>query len=331
MRALALTLSVAVMASAAAAEPPELYRTVTSLNWVVADLDHVAAGWAKLGFPPIQDFGELSLPVRFRGEARSALVRVARSSFAGVDVFWIQPLSGDNVYADFLERRGEGVMSLNYAVPSRPVLDAEIARLEGLGVEVLQKMEVDTGEEWLTVVHMDTEADGKYALGLTLGAAPGPSTAAPSPPLGAKLSQYALVVKDLQAVSDYWAKLGIPAMDVTHPTLTDLQYHGQPGRFDQELGWHRHGTVTWEWIAPLAGPTVYQDFLDTHGEGFHHLAFDVADIDAAGAFWSEKGFPIVQSGGWGEKGQPGSGRFAYADTTAIGGITIELLWNHPGD
>lgn len=36
---------------------------------------------------------------------------------------------------------------------------------------------------------------------------------------------------------------------------------------------------------------------------------------------------LVQSGAWGEKGKPGSGRFAYADTSAIGGVTIELLWN----
>ena len=76
--------------------------------------------------------------------------------------------------------------------------------------------------------------------------------APPASPFGAQLSQYALVVKDLKAASDYWEKLGIPAMDVTHPTLTDLEYHGQPGQFDQKLGWHRHGTITWEWITPLA-------------------------------------------------------------------------------
>jgi catechol 2,3-dioxygenase-like lactoylglutathione lyase family enzyme len=173
-------------------------------------------------------------------------------------------------------------------------------------------------------------AAGKYVVGLTFGSVAPASQAPPTSPFGAKLSQYALVVKDLKAVSDYWENLGIPAMDVTHPTLTDLEYHGKPGQFDQKLGWHRHGTITWEWITPLAGPTVYQDFLDEHGEGFHHLAFDVADIDEVGEAWTALGYPIVQSGGWGERGKPGSGRFAYSDTTAIGGLTIELLWNHPG-
>ena len=116
-------------------------------------------------------------------------------------------------------------------------------------------------------------------------------------------------------------------MEITHGPLSDLVYRGQPGRFDQRLGWHRHGTITWEWIEPLAGPTVYEDFLKEHGEGFHHFALDVPDIDAASAAWETLGVKIVQSGGWGEKGKPGSGRFAYAATDAFGGVTTEFLWN----
>ena len=331
MRHLAVGLVALGLAAPALAETPEIYGRVASINWVVDDIEQVAAGWAKLGFPMIQDFGEVSLPVRYRGEAHTAVARVGRADLAGVEALWIQPVSGESAWADSLGEHGGGVMSVNYAASSAAALDAEVARLEGLGVEVLQTLTVDAGQGPLRVVYMDTAAEGKYVLGLTHGSvAPAPK-AAPPPPFGAKLSQYAVVVKDLEAASDYWAKLGLPAMEVTHPTLTDLEYHGEPGQFDQKLGWHRHGTVTWEWIEPLAGPTVYQDFLDAHGEGFHHLAFDVPDIDEVGEVWAAQGYPIVQSGGWGEKGQPGSGRFAYADTTPIGGLTIELLWNHPGD
>lgn len=331
MRALAIVSLALLSTSPVLAGPPAFYEQVTSVNWVVQDIDQVAAGWAKLGYPVLQDFGEIALPVHYRGQSGTAVARVARASFAGLPVFWIQPVSGKSAWADALEGRGEGVLSVNYAAPSREALDAEVARLEGLGVGVLQTLDVDAGEGPLRVVYMDTADEGKYVLGLTTGRLPRPTrTAAPST-FGPRLSQYALVVKDLGAVSAYWETLGFPAMDVTHPTLTDLRYHGQPGMFDQKLGWHRHGTVTWEWIVPLAGPTVYQDFLNTSGEGFHHLAFDVPDMDAATEAWAAQGFPIVQSGGWGEKGQPGSGRFAYADTTSIGGTTVELLWNHPGD
>lgn len=329
MRTTAILGAVLLAASSAPAQTPELYGEVTSIHWVVKDLAAVSAGWSRLGFPVLQDFGEVSLPVQYAGESGVATLRIAQSRIAGVDVFWLQPVSGRSAWSEFLTRRGDGVMSLNYSAPSREALDAEVARLESAGVDVLQVTDTDAGQGPLRIVHMNTESQGKYVLGLVSGSVPGPPSTAPASTYGPKLSQYALVVHDLATVSGYWAKLGLPAMDVTHPTLTDLEYKGEPGRFDQKLGWHRHGTVTWEWIEPLAGPTTYQDFLDAHGEGFHHLAFDVPDMDAAIEAWEAAGHPIVQSGGWGEKGQPGSGRFAYADTASIGGVTVELLWNYP--
>jgi hypothetical protein len=53
----------------------------------------------------------------------------------------------------------------------------------------------------------------------------------------------------------------------------------------------------------------------------------VPDIDAAARAWEAVGVKVVQSGAWGEKGKPGSGRFAYVDTSTVGGVTVELLWN----
>jgi catechol 2,3-dioxygenase-like lactoylglutathione lyase family enzyme len=329
MRPLAFGLFALALALAdpARAQLPEMYRTVTSVHWAVKDLDRVKAGWAKLGFPALQDLGEMTVSGSWRGQSGSARVKVALARFASLDVAWIQPLAGDNAFTDHLTRHGEGIVSVNYRAPSLEALDAEVARLAGLGVGVLQRADVVTGQGRLRIVHMDTETGGKYVLGLVHGPAPASAEEAPAPPFPAKLSQYALVVRSLAAVSEYWQRLGFPAMDVTHPPLSDRRYRGQPGQFDQKLGWHRHGTVTWEWIEPLSGPTVYLDFLDAHGEGLHHIAFDVPDIEKAAAAWERVGVPVAQSGAWGEKGKPGSGRFAYAATDVYGGVTIELLWN----
>jgi len=331
MKALAGVLVVMALASAAQAEPPDLYRHVTSVGWVVGDIDHVTGSWAKLGFPLLQDFGQTELPVVYRGEARTATVRVAQGAIGDVQVFWIQPISKGNAWADYLESHGDGIMSLQHGVASREALDAEVARLESRGVGVLQTMEIDAGAGPFRVVHMDTAARGGYALGLAAGQVPAPPQTAPPPSFAPKLSQYALVIRDMDAVSAFWESLGLPAMDVTHGELTDRVYRGQPGHFDQMLGWHRHGTVTWEWIQSLAGPTVFDDYLEQYGEGLHHLGFDVPDMDAAIAAWDGAGYPVIQSGGWGEKGKPGSGRFAYVDTTPIGGVTVELLWNYRGE
>jgi methylmalonyl-CoA/ethylmalonyl-CoA epimerase len=327
-----VAIGLAASAALAAADTPELYREVASVHWVVRDLEATKAAWARLGFRSVQDLGEMTVTGSFRGRSGATRLRVATARLAGLDVVWLQPVEGESALSEFLARHGEGVFSLNYRASGKDALEAEVARLSALGVGVLQRAEVPSGAGALTVVHMDTEPQGKYVLGLSYGplpsAIPAATTAsAEAPPFPAKLSQYALVVESLQPVSDYWVRLGFPAMEVTHPALTELRYHGELGRFDQKLGWHRHGTVTWEWIEPLQGPTVYRDFLKAHGEGFHHIAFDVPDIDAAARAWEAVGVKIVQSGAWGEKGKPGSGRFAYADTAPFGGVTVELLWN----
>jgi hypothetical protein len=326
MKTIALAAVVLGLAVPVQAEVPDLYRRVASVHWVAKDLDRVKAGWGKLGFPA-QDLGERTVSGSFRGQTGASRFRFAQARLAGATVVWIQPVEGESAFREHLDRHGEGVVSVNYAAPTREALDAEVARLAGLGVPVLQRAQISTPSGPLTIVHMDTAAEGKYVLGLVHGEAPPPPDAAPAPvPL--KLSQYALVVRSLEKVSAYWQRLGFPAMEITHGPLTDLRYRGQAGHFDQRLGWHRHGTITWEWIEPLAGPTVYEDFLKEHGEGFHHFAFDVPDMDKACASWEALGVPIVQSGGWGGKGKPGSGRFAYAATDAFGGVTTEFLWNH---
>jgi hypothetical protein len=329
-KALALPLAAGVLSASAPsveAEPPALYRTVTSVHWVVKDLDAVKAHWSRLGIPVLADEGRVTVTA-FGDRRVPVTLRAAVARLGSVEVVWIQPGSGRSAYSEHLARHGEGVFSINYTPPDAASREAEAARLGGIGVAVLQKAEIEVGGARQSAVYLDTAAEGKYVVGLVEGALP-PVTAAPTIPFPARLSQYALVVKHLEAVGDYWAKLGFPAMEVTHPALSDLRYRGEPGTFDQKLGWHRHGTITWEWIEPLRGPTVYQEFLDRHGEGVHHLALDVADMDAAIAAWDKLGARVVQSGAWGEKGRPGSGRFAYAETDAPGGVTIELLWNHP--
>jgi hypothetical protein len=326
MKTLAAGLLLVAVGASSRAEVPEIYRTVAGVHWVVKDLERVKAAWAKLGFPA-RDLGELAAYGSYLGQHGSQSFRMAEARLAGVDVLWIQPVESQNAFGDHLDRHGEGVFSVVYAVPTREALESEVSRLASLGVSVLQRGEVTTPAGRTTIVHMDTAAEGKYVLGLVHDETPRPASEAPPPPVPMKLSQYAVVVRSLDSVSAYWEKLGFPKMEVTHGALSDLVHRGRPGTFDQKLGWHRHGTVTWEWIEPLAGPTVYEEFLKEHGEGFHHFGFDVGDIDATGAFFESRGAPVVQSGAWGEKGQPGSGRFAYAATDAFGGVTTEFLWN----
>ena len=329
MRTLAVTLLAVAAGAPASAQLPELYRSVASVHWVVADLGAVREGWEKLGFPPARDFGEVSLGVTHRGTSGTALVRVAVADLAGLEVAWIEPVNEVGAFAEFRARHGSGIMSLNHRVASLEEMDREVARLRALGVALLQRSDVDTGSGVLSTAYLDTGEKGGYVLGFVHGSVPGSPAPGAKAPHGLKLSQLAFVARDLEGISAFWQRLGLPAIEVTHGPLRHPVYRGQPGRFDQELGWQRHGEVVYEWVRPLRGPSVYDEFLQSHGEGVHHLGFDVADLDAVLEAWTPLGFPAAQSGAWGEAGKKGSGRFAYVDTDQIGGPLLELLWRQP--
>jgi hypothetical protein len=320
------TASPSTAVQAQPAKLPEMYKSVHALTWVVRDVERAVEGWRKLGFKDVRVRGDVTFAdVRHRGKPATSRAKVADGHLGDVAVQWIQPLEGGGAYADFLARHGDGVFSLVHQVPTREALQAEIARMNALGVGILQSENVPATRGSATRTYFDTEPQGKYVLGLVYypdGAAP-----AAAPP-GRKVVQFAFTVRQMEPVLDYWSRLGFVEKSVTHPALWDLRYHDQPGQFDAELGWQRHGRVVYEWILPLKGPTVYSDHMDKHGEGFHHIAFEVADLDAEVARWNALGFPFVQGGAWGEKGKPGWGRFAYQDTHPIGGADVELLWNY---
>jgi catechol 2,3-dioxygenase-like lactoylglutathione lyase family enzyme len=306
MRSLLLLLAAAVCS---AAELPDMYRRVDRLLWVVDDIPRAIAGWRALGIAPG------AAPIR---EDKQLGIRYASARFGDANAWFVQPATAAGPFADFHKRRGAGVMAVLHRPASREAMQAEVARLRDLGVGVLHQGRLDSAE----YVLFDTEREGKYALGLVL------DDVAPQTEPSRKISQYAFVARDLEAVSRYWTKLGFPPMSFTHPPLWDLRYHDQPGQFDALLGWQRHGAVVYEWIQPLKGPTVYNDQLDAHGEGLHHIAFNVPDLDAASAEWTRKGYPFVQGGAWGERDKPGYGRFAYQNTQTLGGTDVELLWNY---
>jgi hypothetical protein len=304
------------------AELPDAYKHVDRVLFVVEDVDGAVAGWKKVGAIDAANAGEYRLKLQHRGKEQQARLRWATANFAGVTADFVQPLTGDTAFSEFKKQHRAGVLSLIHRMSTAGALNAEIARLKSLGVSVLESGSFPD-DETSRFVLFDTAPEGKYALGLAYYTK--------TPPLSSearKIVQYAFVARDLEAVSRYWAKLGIPVMSFTHPVLWDLKYHDRPGDFDAQLGWQRHGTVVYEWIKPLKGPTTYSDHMEVYGEGLHHIAFDTKDIDAESAEWTRKGFPFEQGGAWGERDRPGYGRFAYQDMHAVSGIDIELLWNY---
>jgi catechol 2,3-dioxygenase-like lactoylglutathione lyase family enzyme len=305
-----------ILAAGLSAQTPAPYQSVTRLLWLVNDVDRAAAGWARTGNPVTGPSEVLA------GELRG---RLATLRFANVSADILEPGGSFAPFAAFLRAKGPGVYSLLYPVASPESLDAEKKRLAAAGVPLLFEIGLPhPGAVTVRYAFFDTAAEGKYVLGLVL-APPGYEQ---NVPRGMKVTQFAFAARDLEQISAFWGRLGFPAMTYTKPEVSDLTYRGKPGHYSMRLGWQRHTPVPFEWIQPLSGPTTYHEHLEKSGEGFHHLAFNVEDMDEAIRQWTAWGFPHSMGGAWGEKGKPGSGRFAYHDLRALGGTEIELLWNY---
>ena len=125
----------------------------------------------------------------------------------------------------------------------------------------------------------------------------------------------------------YYERIGLGALPINRNVSLDRMYRGKPGTFEMLLGWGRKTDVVFEWISRWWARTCTEEQLKNHGEGFHHLGFNVTDMDAAISRLRSRGLDVTMSGGWDEKGY--AGRFAYLDADKHGGVTIELLWNKP--
>ena len=110
-------------------------------------------------------------------------------------------------------------------------------------------------------------------------------------------------------------------------TLTDAAYHGEAADFAIKVCFAEVGGLAIEIMQPLHGPSIFQEHLDRHGEGVHHLAFDVENRpwDERLEAFAERGFAVTQSGRFNERNA-----FAFFDTEAATGTTFETYDIPPG-
>ena len=105
-------------------------------------------------------------------------------------------------------------------------------------------------------------------------------------------------------------------MDSDTPGTT---FRGQPSDVKLKLAFFRSGPLEIELIQPVEGKNLYTEFLETRGEGIHHLGYQVEDMEAMKAVFTEKvGEPIFHR-------DMGIMEFAYYDTSEVGGLMIEFL------
>ena len=319
-----------VLLSACGKQTPEVpahFKHVDQVLWIVDDLDMVITHWQDLGFSQVLTLD--TLEARLTKADKEILLRLALANLGGAQIAWIQPLNDHSLLYDFLNSHGKGAMSLIHRFAEQDQQESELERLSSLGVDMLEQITIATRQGDLNYTLMDTRSDGKYVLGFTYGE--------PILRMGLtsenrhhmKINQYAFAIRKAEEVSDYWTKLGFPEFQINHPVLGDTRYYGEITDHELIQGWQKHGTVSYEWCIPVKPPIVYEDHINLHGEGIHHLAFSVSDMDAVLQDYTARNYTNTMGGTWGEEGKPGSGRYEYMGLEEAGGLTMELLWNYP--
>jgi Glyoxalase/Bleomycin resistance protein/Dioxygenase superfamily len=144
--------------------------------------------------------------------------------------------------------------------------------------------------------------------------------------IGHNVGQVGIIVSDLEATatrfSRIWGNGPWRCWEYGPELLSEQIYKGRPTPFSVRIALNSSQPQI-ELLQPVAGPSIYHDWCQAHGEGVHHLAIHVESLDVAIESMREAGLALLQLGrGF---GLDGDGGFAYFDTESQLGVVLEAI------
>jgi hypothetical protein len=112
-----------------------------------------------------------------------------------------------------------------------------------------------------------------------------------------------------------WTRIPDVRFGPEHTTL-----RGEPVDLTVHVSLGYSGDLQLELIEPIAGSSIYTEFLDANGPGLHHVCFAVDDLDASCVAAEGAGVPVLMRGSM----MDGEIEFAYVDGSAGGAPYVEL-------
>jgi len=118
-----------------------------------------------------------------------------------------------------------------------------------------------------------------------------------------KAVEIAIVTGDHKRTMEGLCRLGIGPWRIytfSPENTTNQTYHGKPSPYTLKVCFAQVGDMIWELMEPISGTTIFADFLEKHGEGIHHIAYDCNNIpfEQRIAEFKRRGFELVQTGSW---------------------------------
>jgi methylmalonyl-CoA/ethylmalonyl-CoA epimerase len=143
-----------------------------------------------------------------------------------------------------------------------------------------------------------------------------------------KLDHLAIVVKDIHKAVDFYSKaFGLEFEEVAeHQLPADVITRGKPTPYTMRVSFAQMGPMRLELVQVVEGDCLYTEFLQEHGEGVHHLGYEVADIEKEIANAEEQGLEMIC-----HLKIVGIMAFAHFDPGKTNGARIELVQENVRD
>lgn len=138
-----------------------------------------------------------------------------------------------------------------------------------------------------------------------------------------RICQIGIIVKDIEQQVKNWAEVlgeSVPAVvTIDGYEKTGATYKGEPTSAVAKQAIFYLGDISIELMEPVGGPSAWEDFAKTNGQGIHHIAFTTENTDKELGFYRRKNTSVLQQGHW------ETGRYTYIDTFEKLGAYLELL------
>lgn len=133
-----------------------------------------------------------------------------------------------------------------------------------------------------------------------------------------------ILVHDIEETAEaYAAFLGVskPEISITSPYQESrTTYLGTPTEARvRQTNFQIGPNLQIELLEPTQEPSAWRNDLNAHGEGFHHIALQVGDLERYIDAGIAKGCKLVQSGQW------DTGRYVYLDAFETLKLAIEIM------
>jgi methylmalonyl-CoA/ethylmalonyl-CoA epimerase len=134
-----------------------------------------------------------------------------------------------------------------------------------------------------------------------------------------------IVVRDVEKTAKVFTEMfGIGPWRITrmHTPSSRASVHGEPVDYTLKFGNTRVGPIRLELVETVEGKTIYQEFLEEHGEGLHHIGVPTPlPFETELEKWRKLGIETLQV----NKGENPEEGWAYMDTQKLVGCILEIL------